>query len=236
MDFFYHYILPIGIVELLAALVGTFFLIRNSIINPHKWVVYYLWMVILIESYGYMVGFSKHSDYSYFGFLKDTFFQESKWVYNIFELATYVFFVFYFLNFLKNKKLILLIKSSTLVYLFISVVLLLNINTLLLPNIPFINLTGSILLLVTILFYFLSLLKSDKLIELKRDFTFYVALGFVFFILSTTPLSIYFKYYDISINEMYVQLRANVFLYINLFLYSTLTLGFIVCFRRKKSY
>ena len=105
-----------------------------------------------------------------------------------------------------------------------------------LPIKPILLLTGSILLFITILLFFLNILKSEQIINLKTYFPLYVALGYLFFLLSTTPIDIYIKYYDIDLNESYVNLRASIYLYINLFLYSTITLGFILCFWKKKSY
>lgn len=236
MDFFFKYILPISIVEIIAALVGTFYFIRRKINGPHRWVVYYLWLVIVIESYGFMVGLSKHTNYEQFGFLKDTIFQNSRWIYNILSLLTYLIFTFYFINFIHNYIIKIALKALTIVFSIISVALLFNLEILLHPNITFIRLGGTILMFVTILFFFLNLLKSDKIIDLKTYFPFYVAVGFLFFILSTTPIDIYYKYYDISNNQGYVNLRATVYLYINIFLYTTLTLGFILCFKTKKFY
>lgn len=236
MDFFYKYILPISIIEIIAATVGTYYLINKKVKGVDKWIVYYLWLVLLVESYGFMVGFSKHTNYEQFGFLKDSFFENGRWAYNIFKFLSTVLFIFYFLNFIKNKKEKIVIKSLTLVYIILSLFLLSNTVNLQLPNIPLLVITGSLLLFITILLFFLNLLKSDKIIDLRTHFPFYVAMGYLFFLLSTTPLDIYYKYYDITLNESYVNLRATIYLYINMFLYSTLTLGFILCFRKKKSY
>src|SRR5690606_35462732 len=130
----------------------------------------------------------------------------------------------------------IILKTIAILFSIVSVTLLFNLEILQLPSITFINLGGSILMFVTILFFFLNLLKSDKIITLRTHFPFYVAVGFLFFILSTTPIDIYFKYYDILNNQVYVNLRATVYLYINIFLYTTLTLGIILCFKTKKSY
>jgi len=236
LDFFYKYILPISIIEIIAAAVGTYYLINKKVKGADKWIVYYLWLVVLVESNGFMVGFSKHTNYEYFGFLEGSFFENNRWAYNIFKFLSTVLFIFYFLNFIKNQKEKIVIQSLTLVYIILSVFLLSNTVNLQLPNIPSLVITGSLLLFITILLFFLNLLKSDKIIDLRIHFPFYVAMGYMFFLLSTTPLDFFYKYYDITLNESYVNLRATIYLYINMFLYSTLTLGFILCFRKKKSY
>lgn len=203
---------------------------------PHAWVVFYLWLVILVESYGLIVGFSKETKYEYFGLLEDTFFQNADWAYNISKFLTTIIFIFYFLNFIKNQRERLAIQFFTLGYIVFSCTLLFDIDTLQVPTIPILIIPQLLLLFITIFIFFLNLLKSDKIINLRTHFPFYVAIGYLFFLISTTPLNIYFKYYDIDINESFVNLRASIFLYINLFLYSTLTLGFILCFWKKKSY
>lgn len=181
MDFFYKYILPISIIEIIAATVGTYYLINKKVKGVDKWIVYYLWLVLLVESYGFMVGFSKHTNYEQFGFLKDSFFENGRWAYNIFKFLSTVLFIFYFLNFIKNKKEKIVIKSLTLVYIILSLFLLSNTVNLQLPNIPLLVITGSLLLFITILLFFLNLLKSDKIIDLRTHFPFYVAMGYLFF-------------------------------------------------------
>lgn len=208
----------------------------NRIKKPHTWVVYYLWLMIVVESYGFMVGLSRQSDYKYFWFLKDTFFQNAIWAYNIFRILYVVIFIIYFLNFIKNNNERIFIQILTLCFLVLASAIYLDLETLQLPVNPIMKITGSLLSFITILLFFLNLLKSNQIINLRTYFPFYVAMGYLFFLLSTTPLDIYFKYYDITLNESYVNLRATIYLFINIFLYSTLTLGFILCFWMKKSY
>lgn len=236
MEFFYKYILPTSIIEIIAAIVGTYYLVNNKVKGVDKLIVYFLWLVIVFESYGFMVGFAKHTKYEYFGFLEDTFFQNSKWAYNIFRVLTSVLFITYFLNFIKSHRERIIIQIFTLGYIILALIIYSDSETLQLPVEPIVLITGSLLVFITILLFFLNLLKSDKIINLRTYFPFYVALGYLFFIIFTTPIDIYVNYYKIIINETYVILRASIYLFINLFLYSTLTLGFIVCFREKKSY
>tara|TARA_R110002072_G_scaffold193809_7_gene351012 strand:- start:11809 stop:12519 length:711 start_codon:yes stop_codon:yes gene_type:complete len=236
LDFYFKFILPVSILEIIAAAVGTYLFFKNKIKRPHTWVVYYLWLMILVESYGFMVGFSKQTNYKYFAFLEGTFFQNIFWAYNIFIVIYTTLFISYFLNFIKNLRERIIIQVLTLGYIVLALILFIDLETLQLPVIPIMLITGSLLLFITILLFLLNLIKSDQVIDLKTYFPFYVAMGYLFFLLTTTPIDIYFKYYDIELNESYVNLRASINLYINLFLYSTITLGFILCFWKKKSY
>ncbi len=236
MEFFYKYILPISVIEVIAAIVGTYYLINKKVKGVDKWIVYYLWLVILVESYGFIVAFGMHTKYEYFGFLENSFFGRGRWAYNIFTFVHYTILIFYFLKFLKDSYIKMVIKVLFVVFAIGSTYFLTNLEYLISLNISFLSMFGSFLLLITILLFFLNVLRGDKILNLKRYFPFYVAVGFLFFILCTTPIDIYFKHYDIIENRMFVNLRANVYLYVNLFLYSLLTLGFIVCSREKKSY
>jgi hypothetical protein len=236
LDFYFKFILPVSILEIIAAAVGTYLFFKNKIKRPHTWVVYYLWLMILVESYGFMVGLSKQTNYEYFAFLKGTFFQSINWAYNIFIVLSTVLFIAYFLNFIKSQSERIFIQIFTVSYILLALILNTDIDSLQLSINPILLFTGSILLFITILLFFLNILKSEQIINLKTYFPFYVALGYLFFLLSTTPIDIYIKYYDIELNESYVNLRASIYLYINLFLYSTITLGFILCFWKKKSY
>lgn len=221
---------------MIAASVGTYLFLKGKVKKPHIWIVYYLWLVIVVESYGFMVGFSKYTDYEYFGFLKDTFFQNRHWAFNISKFLSTTLFIIYFLNFIKKPFEKAFIKSFAIGYTLLFTYHLFNFDIFNFSRIPALVISSALLLFVTFLIFFLNLLRSDKIINLRTHFPFYVAVGYLFFIISTTPLEFYFKYYNLEINELYVNLRATVYLYVNLFLYSTLTIGFIVCFNKKKSF
>ncbi len=155
--------------------------------------VYYLWLVIVVESYGFMVGLSKQTNYEYFGYLRDTFFEDGRWATNIFSALFTVLFIKYFLNFIKNIRERIIIQVLTLCYIVLALILFFDLENLQLPVIPTLLITGSLLLFITILLFLLNLLKIDQVIDLKTYFPLYVALGYLFFLLSTTPIDIYIK-------------------------------------------
>lgn len=235
MDFYLNKLLPIYLIEVLAALVGTYFLLKDRLSNKDKQLVYYLWVVVLVETYGSISALAYISKYEFFGFLKDSFFSQNSWVYHLLFVFQITFFTLYFLYHNKLKTSRLIIKLSLLLYVVISLLLMTDISVLTSKTIPFVTIAGAILLFVTIMFFFLNLLKNDTLLKLSSFLPFYVALGILVFLLCTVPIDITMEYYSFN-NEMYMKMKSIVYLYLNLYLYSIYIIGFIVCFKKKSSY
>lgn len=99
----------------------------------------------------------------------------------------------------------------------------------------FTALTGTLFLFLTVVVFYFELLQSDVLLNLKRFLPMYISIGILIFNLCLTPVDIFSEYFAPE-NPFYNQLRANVYLYGNIFLYSTFILGFLICRKKKSSY
>ncbi|MGK0295909.1 MAG: hypothetical protein ACI884_002081 [Ulvibacter sp.] len=84
-----------------------------------------------------------------------------------------------------------------------------------------------------VLFYF-QLLKSDVTLNLKFFLPFYISIGVLIFNLLITPIDIFDDFYS-GEDILFTKIKNIVYLFSNLFMYSSFILGFIIC-RRKKSY
>ncbi len=232
MDIVYKFLIPLDIAELMAASTGLFFLFKKRLDLPTKLFVASLCLIVLVEGYGLITCFGYYSDYRWFGFLKDTFFARNSWLYDhsnlIFDSYIALFFTFY----MSNKKLKYAIRILVITLFIGSELWQFDVIFSNRSDSPLQAVYGSVLVVISAMFIFLEVIKSDMILRVSKFFPFYLAVGIVVFKLCTTPIQIYFTYHNLK-NEFFINFRLWVFLIVNLFLYSLITIGFIVCYRKK---
>ena len=231
-----QFTLPIVILELFAAIAGTYYLRKIPAINSApKLLVSFLWFTFFIEIAGSYSPIAYFSDYEYFSFVKDTPFRRNSWLYNIYTIISAVFFVYYFSFYINSKiyKKVLLILSV--LFVVTSIVNLALTDVFFKFESQYINLAGTFLMILSIILFFFQLLKSDHILNLKRFLPIYVAIAVLIFYLCVTPISIFSEYFKTSTgNILFVDLHVHFLLYSNIFMYSFFILGFIICSRAKK--
>ena len=237
LDYLLNFILkalPVTLIELIAALVGTYYLRTNKQLEKnHKYLVYFLWYTFLNEVIGAYAPIAYFTQYKYFGFIENTVFYDNVWMYNIYILISISFYVNFFRVYLSSIK---IKKTLTFIVLFY---LLINVLNFLLTGVFFKDYSilaitsGTILLLFTIILFYLNLLKSNQIYDLKRYLPFYVSIGVLVLYLCLTPLLTFAKYFNSS-NDLYVKLSANIILFSNIIMYSTFIIGFLFCSKSKK--
>lgn len=232
---FLRNVIPIHLVELLAAIAGTYYLRKVPSLKSTKYLVYFLWLTVIIEFIGAYPAIAYFSEYKYFTFVKETPFDDNYWIFNIYVIVSYIFYLYYFRSFLKSnilkvsfKYLMILYVLTSICYLFIDDVYFDRIS-------EFSSIAGTLLLVFVVIAFYYELLKSDVLLNLLHFLPLYISVGVLIFHLCITPIDIFSEYYDEK-NTFYVQLKANVYLYGNIFLYSIYTLGFLICSRKERSY
>ncbi len=148
---------------------------------------------------------------------------------------SYPFLVLFFSSYLKNKLFKKTFEWASLLFLLFSIGLFLFSNTFFTAYSPYVNISGTLLVLIVIISFYFELLRSEYVMQLKRFLPFYFSLGTFVFLLCVTPLSIFSDYFRVSTgNHLFVKLQVQVILYSNIFMYSCFTLGFILCSRKKK--
>lgn len=197
--------------------------------------VAFLWITFFIEVIATYAPFAYFSDYEFFSFVKDTVFRKNRWLYNIYNIISPVFFVYYFRSYINNKiyrKLLLILAS---LFVISSVVNLVLTDVFFKFESQYVNLAGAFLLFFSIVLFFFQLLKSDHILNLKRFLPIYIAIAVMLFYLCVTPLTIYSEFFTTSTgNKLFVDLHVRILLYSNIFMYSFFILGFIICSRTKE--
>ena len=232
MDYYYKFlfnVIPIDLIELFAALSGVYYLNKKKKNDKIiKYFVVFLWYTFINEIIGMYSPIAYFSNYKYFGIVKDTVFERNIWLYNIYFIINFSFLIYFFKSLLSNTKfrktmnivIIIFVLIATM-YLYFSKEFFISYSILTLT-------TGSILVLINILMFYSRLLKADKVINLKKYLPIYLSIGVMFFYLCVTPIELFAKYFKM-INEVYVNIRTNILLVANIFMYSTFITGFIVC-------
>jgi hypothetical protein len=219
----------------MAAIAGIYYIKKVPSLKSTNYLVIFLWFTLGIEvicSYAPIAYFSK---YKYFSFVEGTPFKDNYWIYNIYLIVSYVFYIYYFRFFIRQNLWRSLLKYLTYIFVVASVVSLFIGDVYFTGYSQISSIIGTLLLFLTVVVFYFELLKSDVLLNLKRFLPLYISVGILIYHLCITPIDIYSQYFAPE-NPIFNQLRANVYLYTNIFLYSTFILGFILCSRENRSY
>ncbi len=132
-------------------------------------------------------------------------------VYNIYSIVYFTFSFWLFFKYLKNKKNCFMANIFNVI-----IVIIFIINTLFFQDIynsfqSYTWLFGSLFLIITIIIFFIELLNSEKILNLKHLLIFWVALGIFLFQLGFLPVFIATKYinYNNGLTYAYILLILN---------------------------
>ena len=238
MEYFHQYLisgLSSYILEILSGIAGLYYLKRNP--NTHKsnkYLVLLLWYTFFVEVIGAYAPLAYFSDYKYFSFVKDTVFEDNYWWYNIYILLNFSFFVYYFSSFLKTNSRKKTFKILNVLFLISGSLNLIFSDIFFNGYSKFSLVTGTILVLVSIFVFYFELLKSDLVLSLRKLLPVYISIGFLVYSFISTPLDIYSEFFNLE-NDLYVKLKGFVLVAINIFMYSTFIIGFLVCSKNKNT-
>lgn len=195
--------------------------------------VWFLGITLFSEISGWYTYFVEDG---FLDFLKGTLFEKNYWLVNIYAVLSYLFYINYFKWYLNAKKSILVLNWASILFVTASI-LELNFSAGFFERfMPISNILGTLLVFMSIAFYYLELLKSDQILKIHKSLPFYVSVGALLFHLCTTPLFIYSAYYSILIDPSFVSLYRQIIFSSNYFLYSTYILGFLICYRTENPY
>ena len=197
-----------------------------------KYFIWFLVYVILLDFVGsYTVYVDKYEFlYSVKQALKGTLLERNYWVFTFFwSIGSALFFGFYYLKIIRNKYYRQIITFITSTFFLCSIVyILLNINAFFKSAIPFIKVFGALVIFTCVVFYFIELLKSDKVLSFYKSLNFYISSTILIWWLVTTP-TVFFEIYFSSADWSYVILRGEIFLSMNIFMYLTFSFALLWC-------
>ncbi len=225
----------IHLIELLAAIVGVRFIQKYREDKVSRYFVWFLWFVVVIETFGLVPRLIKGLDS--LSFLKNTFFAEDNyWLYNPYLIISFVFYIFFFSSQIRLKRNKIILKLLAILFFISSVVNLVFTEVFFEAISAYTFILGGVIIFIGIFLYFYEVFQSDNILYFNKLFPFYVAVGTLVFHLTVTPLLIYSKYYSESSNPEFVKIYTTILTIANIFLYTCYTIGFVVCSKKNKSY
>lgn len=227
-------IIPTLLLEILAASAGIFYLKKVKATVSEKLFVAFLWITVFFEILGSYSGFAYFSNYTVFGFVKETPFRNNYWLSNIYILLNNLVYIYFFGTKLKNKWAKNSISGVSVIM--ILAVLIDFASSDFYTEISRVStIFGSLLVLSTILLFYLELLASEKLLALRYDLSLYISVIILIYTLCISPLDYLSNYFKTSTgNHLFVSFRVYTLLILNILLYLTFTFAFIVCSKKKK--
>ncbi len=215
LDTFRHFVL---FSELLAAIVGTIYFYKYKH-TPIKYFLYLLWYITLTEFTGWYA-----SENEILVFFDKNGRHYNLWLYNLLYI---IFFITVLMIYMKSLKQLIFkkwIKIFIISYIIISIFNWSFIQSFKYEwsELPFI--TGSLFLITTIIFYFIELLRLNKIIVFYKNLLFWISIGLLLYHSGTIPFSVKITSYALlsGIHHLFFIVYFLAFM-----MYSTFTFGFI---------
>ncbi len=228
-----NYILIIDIIEVIAAISGSFYLSKTK--NRIEIVfVYYLWLTVFVEIFGaYTHLLSDNYNWKWFIAIKNSLFSQNTWLYNIYGFLAIGLIGVFYNNLLKYKPHRLIVNGLFLSYGIFAFFYFILTDAFFKIGLPYDLIMGTFIVSVFVILYFLELIRSDVLLLFYRLPSFYISIALLFWYLSVTPLFIFDGYYKV-VNSNFIEFRTLLLLFINVITYSCFTFGFLYPLYRKR--
>lgn len=145
-------------------------------------------------------------------------------IYNIYNLIFFLFFFYVFWSFVQQKEYKRTIIFSVSVFLLTSIINPFFQNFMLVSQL-YVYIVGGLLLIVCIILYFLELLYSPKVLNVKKDLLFWISVGLLLFYVGYIPIKL-IRIYFVTGSEVLMSLR-RVHLLLILIMHSCFIVGFL---------
>ncbi len=233
-DFLIHTI-PITVLLLCTAFIGLYYIHTNkNVKKATEYFVYFLCLTAFVDILGAYAPIAYFTDYEYFSFVKGTVFEDNYWLFNGYTIVSYFMYISYFkwhLESAQQKKLI----TVLLVLFIVGQIIDFSISgTYFESYSSYGDIAGTILVLLSISFYYYQLLTSDEILKFNTSLPFYISMGAILLHLVLTPIFIYSSYFDAGSPD-FVELYKRILLFTNLLVYLLYSIGFLICLRKKGS-
>ncbi len=212
-------------VEIIAAVTGLI-LYRKYKFTAAKFFIWFLCYALFCDYIGKYTSFMDEGEI--FNFLKGSFLEKNYCIYTLLWFTGAVlFYVFYFSKVLKKDRDRKIAKYTGVVFLLFSIVnIFFNFQDFFIKSLPFINISGSLVIVICVVMYYIQILQSDKILTFYKSLNFYISTAIFFWWLIIPPLGFYDIYFGVQ-DMNYVNLRTLIYLITNVFMYSMFTFGLI---------
>lgn len=234
LDFFLETKLYFGFMfEVLAAIAGLLYLKKSTSVAPEiKLFIFYLLYIVIVEFYAFIPIYAWVHDYEVLSFYEDSVFRRNIWINNINVIVYAASFSQIFIRNLNNSRSRRYLTAFLFLFIFSSILRHLSSGNFFESIDIYIRIVQTFFVLICIGFYYLEILKSERVLYFHRDIKFYISVGVILWSLCVFPLDIYAEYFSLE-NPYFIQVDTAIMRYANVFLYSLYSLGFYVDYRSK---
>jgi hypothetical protein len=209
-------------IELLAALVGTIFYYKYK----HTYLKYFLFLLWYIFLSEFFVGYIRDNKIDFFLHYSKTGIIYTHWVYNILDTISFlVYYYIYYKSMSSNEKYKNWIKKFAIAYIVISILNWSFIQNFFEELQSYLFIIGAIFLIIAILFYFIELLKSEKILVFHKNLLFWISIGLLLYYTGNIPFAAELNGYALIPGGIH-----KLFLIVNILaiiMYLLFTFGFI---------
>ncbi len=228
------YLILINFFELLAAVVGTVYITKYRVDKISRYFVYFLWVTVLFDTFFSWFPFLIFNHES-LHFLKNTFLYENHWAYNSYDIISFSFYLFLFLNYIESLKVKKIGFYVILIFIITSLLNLAFSGVFFKSPALYSLIIGTLLLLIFIVYFYFQVLQSDKILDFYKILVFYISVGTLVYHILVNPIFIYGEYYSEE-SPNYHKIYRSILTFANIFMYTCYIIGFLVCLRKNKSY
>ncbi len=214
-------------VESLSAITGVL-LYKKYKFTTGKYFIFFLIYLTICDTIG---NYTLHiRNGGFFSFLEGTVFVQNYWWFTLcWKIGAILFFSFYFQKILVNKAFRQVLSYSTYVFFVFSIsYVIINWKDFFIRFFPAISVFGAYIVFLCSVFYFIEILKSDKILTFYRSLNFYISTGIFVWWLIITPL-VFYDIYMTNRDWNFIFLRWQIYLFANILMYSTFTFALIWC-------
>lgn len=220
------------LLEGVAAVSGLYYYKKNGADNAAGFFAYFLLVTFLVETIGWIPAIIYRWENLHF--LKDGFWYRNYWLHNPFLIITFLVYGYYLKTQLINKKAKQFVIMALMIYFLICSTNLLFSGVFFESFSAVSYVSGSLMLLAIIFYYYLEILQSQKILNFQKDPGFYISVVAFIYYLSCTPLFIYSKYFN-TLSPGFIELNTWVIVGMNIFMYSSYSLVFFLLAKTEKS-
>ncbi|HHC81052.1 MAG TPA: hypothetical protein ENK46_14320 [Flavobacteriia bacterium] len=208
-------------IELLAALVGTIFYYKYK----HTYLKYFLFLLWYIFLSEFFVRYIIDNKIDFFLHYSKTGIIYTHWVYNILDTISFlVYYYIYYKSMSSNEKYKNWIKKFAIAYIVISILNWSFIQNFFEELQSYLFIIGAIFLIIAILFYFIELLKSEKILVFHKNLLFWISIGLLLYYAGNIPFAAELNGYALIPGIHKLFLIVNI---LAIIMYLLFTFGFI---------
>lgn len=220
------------LLEGVAAISGLYYFKKNPDDKATGFFAYFLLFTFFVESVGFFPAIIYWNEELHF--LKQTLWYRTFWLYNPYLVISFIAYILYFKWNISKDKTRKIINKGLILYFIICVANLIFTDVFFKSNSSLTYVLGSFFLSGMIFYYYFEILSSSKILNIKREISFYISIPALLYFLTTTPIFIYFKYFT-GQSPQFVQLSSLIMITMNILMYSSYSFALLWLANKKKT-